>query len=235
LFRWHWLILILQARQQRELEEAEREEERAARAAHELEEQIQADAMRQAMAKEQQYKTRKRANSETTEVPQMFDVDTPTERFHDMEMNGVKFNSVKLFHPRSGKPLCALISTHLMIFPACLGLMYMAEPVVDDITSVTPLELLVISFEAHYYITSQGKKKLNQVEQEIKNLINIRHPKLLSIYAVKLNFPPHGSPLLMVLMEQSPALTLHDVLEDSDSLREDRASVRSQSIMSNAA
>lgn len=112
LFRWHRLILILQARQQRELEEAEQEEERAARAAQELEEQIQADAMRQAMAKEQQYKTRKRANSETTEVPQMFDVDTPTERFHDMEMNGVKFNSVKLFHPRSGKPLCAVISTH---------------------------------------------------------------------------------------------------------------------------
>jgi hypothetical protein len=46
------------------MEEAEREEERANRAAQELDEQIQADAMRQLVAKEQQYKARKRANSD---------------------------------------------------------------------------------------------------------------------------------------------------------------------------
>src|SRR4051812_11729929 len=100
----------------------------------------------------------------------------------------------------------------------------MAEPVVDDISSVTPLELFLVTFESHYYITHQGRKKLNQVEQEIKNLITIRHPKLLSVYAVKLVFPAQSSPLLMVLTEQTPALTLHDVLEDCESLREDRAS-----------
>jgi len=33
-------------------------------------------------------------------------------------------------------------------------------------------------------------------------------------------------PILMVLMEQAPPLTLHDVLEDSESIREDIASVR---------
>lgn len=102
----------------------------------------------------------------------------------------------------------------------------MAEPVVDDISLVTPLELFIVNFETTYYITSQGKKKLFQVEQEIKNLINVRHPKLLSVYAVKLVFPPNNPPLLMVLTEQTPALTLHDVLEDCESLREDRASVR---------
>jgi len=102
----------------------------------------------------------------------------------------------------------------------------MAEPVVDDITLVNPLELFVVTFETHYYTTSQGKKKLHQVEQEIKNLINIRHPKLLSIYALKLVFPPNGVPVLMILMEQTPPLTLHDVLEDCESIREDRASVR---------
>ena len=102
----------------------------------------------------------------------------------------------------------------------------MAEPVVDDITLVSPLELFVVSFETRYYTTSQGKKKLYQVEQEIKNLINIRHPKLLSVYALKLVFPPNALPVLMVLMEQTPPLTLHDVLEDCESIREDRASVR---------
>jgi translation initiation factor 2-alpha kinase 4 len=102
----------------------------------------------------------------------------------------------------------------------------MAEPVVDDISLVSPLELFVVTFETHYYTTSQGRKKLYQVEQEIKNLINIRHPKLLSVYALKLVFPPNGLPILMVLMEQTPALTLHDVLEDCEAIREDRASVR---------
>ena len=88
------------------MEEAEREEERANRAAQELDEQIQADAMRQLMAKEQQYKARKRANSESTEVPFMGEGDfqVPTEVFgHEMEIDGIRFNTVKLFHPRSGK------------------------------------------------------------------------------------------------------------------------------------
>jgi len=107
-----------------------------------------------------------------------------------------------------------------------LGLLYMAEAMVDDISLVSPLELFVVTFESHYYSTNQGKKKLHQVEQEIRNLINVRHSKLLSIYGVKLIFPLNGSPILMVLTEQTPALTLHDVLEDCESLREDRASVR---------
>ena len=102
----------------------------------------------------------------------------------------------------------------------------MAEAVVDDVSLVSPLEHFVVTFETHYYSTSQGKKKLYQVEQEIKNLINIRHPKLLSVYALKLVFPPNGVPVLMVLMEQTPPLTLHNVLEDCESIREDRASVR---------
>lgn len=88
------------------MEEAEREEERANRAAQELDEQIQADAMRQLMAKEQQHKARKRANSEATEVPFMEEGDFqfPTEVFgHEMEIDGLRFNAVRLFHPRSGK------------------------------------------------------------------------------------------------------------------------------------
>ena len=102
------------------MEEAEQEKERADRAAQELDEQIQADAMRQLMAKEQQHKARKRANSEATEVPFMEegDLQVPTEVFgHEMEINGVRFNAVKLFHPRSGKITPPPSPLSLSLFP----------------------------------------------------------------------------------------------------------------------
>ena len=67
---------------------------------------------------------------------------------------------------------------------------------------------------------------MKQVEQEIQKLSTVRHTKLLTVYAVKLHMPhSSGPPQLMVLAEQLPALTLHDVLEDSEFLREDRVSV----------
>jgi translation initiation factor 2-alpha kinase 4 len=76
----------------------------------------------------------------------------------------------------------------------------------------------------------EGKKKLTAAEAEIQKLINIHHPNLLSTLAVKLNFPHSGAPpRLIILSEQRPALTLQDVLEDCERLREDRASVRCQS------
>lgn len=72
----------------------------ATRAAAELNEQIQADAMRQFLAQEQQYKSRRRANSAATEVPSVRDGDTPVETFHDMAINGMHFNTVKMYNPR---------------------------------------------------------------------------------------------------------------------------------------
>ena len=89
------------ARKQREAEEAAKEQERREREAQELEAQIEADAILQHLARQQQYKTRKRANSETTEVP--FMSDTPLETFNrDIVIEGARFNTVKLFHPRRG-------------------------------------------------------------------------------------------------------------------------------------
>ena len=107
---------ILQARQRREEEEAERAEEIARKAAQELDEQIQADAMRQMLAKERQYKARKRANSETTEVPPTFGFGTMMESFQEIDINGIRFDTVKLFHPRPG--------TFLLEFYAALILMF---------------------------------------------------------------------------------------------------------------
>ena len=77
-----------------------------------------------------------------------------------------------------------------------------------------------------------GKKKLAQLEAEIQHLMKVHHPNLLSILAVKLSFHHLGRPQLTILSEQRPALTLQDVLEDCDSLREDRASVRSAALLS---
>jgi len=86
-----------QARKQREAEEAEK----AAKVAQDKEEMFKEEAMRQLLAREQQYRARKRANSEATETP--MSGDTMTESFpHAVEINGVSFDTVKLFHPRQG-------------------------------------------------------------------------------------------------------------------------------------
>ena len=92
---------VPQARKQREAEETEK----AAKVAQEKEEMFKDEAMRQLLAREQQYRARKRANSEATETP--MSGDTMTESFpHAVEINGVSFDTVKLFHPRQGLSFC---------------------------------------------------------------------------------------------------------------------------------
>ena len=74
--------------------------------------------------------------------------------------------------------------------------------------------------------TNSGRKKLKQVESEIQRLTSVQHPNVVRTLAVKLYLPNSNSPSqLTILCEQSPALTLQDVLEDCDSLRGERASV----------
>ena len=80
-------------------------------------------------------------------------------------------------------------------------------------------------------INYSGRKKLKQVEAEINRLSGIVHPNLLRVLAVKLSMPHtdgnnHDSGRLVVLSEERPRLSLEDVLEDSDSLREGKAKVR---------
>lgn len=80
-------------------------------------------------------------------------------------------------------------------------------------------------------MSTEGRKKLKQAEAEINRLSNVVHPNLLRVLAVKLSMP-HGdgnspdSGKLVVLSEERPRLSLEDVLEDSESLREGRAKVR---------
>ncbi|TFK64222.1 kinase-like protein [Pluteus cervinus] len=192
-------------RQRKAEEEARREAELAERRARELEDQIREDALRQQLLREQQSKSRKRANSEATEVPPTSDALTETFP-QEVELDGVRFNTVRIFHPRA----------------ETLGTIYLADPVCDG-NAPHPLELYVVTFRSQYYSTTQGRKKLKQVEVEIQKLTRIRHPNLVHVYAVKLDVPSSGPPQLMVLYEQPPALSLHHILEDCDYLREDRA------------
>lgn len=191
-------------RQQKAKEEQEREQERANKLAKEIEEKYEADALRMLLAS--QNSRRKRANSEATEVPG----DIPTETFDDgFTVNGMRYDTVKYFHPRN----------------YCLGVLYAADVVTETNQVSIPLELYVVTFQSPYYTTNQGRKKLTQIETDIQRLINVHHSNVLDVLAVKLIKPNSSEPpQLMILSEQPPALTLWDVLEDSECLREDRAS-----------
>jgi len=104
---------------------------------------------------------------------------------------------------------------------------YQAEPICDDIAATLPLEVHLVTFDSHYYTTHQGRKKLKLVQEDVQRLIGVQHTNVIRLYAVKLTLPhSSGAPQLAVLMEQRPQLTLHDLLEDCETLREERASVR---------
>ena len=71
-----------------------------------------------------------------------------------------------------------------------------------------------------------GRKKLRQVENEIRKLMKVKHEGVLRIYGVQLRVPrSNESSRLLVLMEKQPPMTLRDVLLDCDCLKEERASV----------
>jgi translation initiation factor 2-alpha kinase 4 len=104
---------------------------------------------------------------------------------------------------------------------------YQAEPICDDIAATLPLEVHLVTFDSHYYTTHQGRKKLKLVQEDVQRLIGVQHINIIRVYAVKLTLPhSSGAPQLAVLMEQKPQLILHDLLEDCETLREERASVR---------
>ncbi|THU92883.1 hypothetical protein K435DRAFT_905239 [Dendrothele bispora CBS 962.96] len=182
--------------------------------------------------------------------------------------------------------------------PASLGTTYSADPIRDDVNATLPLELLVIRFEAPYYLTPQGKKKIKEGETELIRMKKIKQKNVVRVVGVKVVGVVHGGgvgaaggagrggsggmgtvldasgsivatgggagagaggvgdtlvptapriiepptpltpstttttsshndispfPQLLSLTEQFPSLTLFDVLDDCESLREDRA------------
>ncbi|OSC98901.1 Serine/threonine-protein kinase [Trametes coccinea BRFM310] len=202
------------ARKQREEEEAALEQQRAAELAEQLNEQIRENAYQQQQERERmQQLARKRAMSDATTVgpDETLVEDAGQVEVFDKEIHfmNTTFDRVRLFHSRQEG----------------LGTMFQAEPILEKSPFETiPLELLSVSFMAEHYKRPQGLKKLKELESEIQRLTSVRHPNLVAILAVKLTIPrPPDNPRLVILMEQRPSLTLQDVLEDSDHLREDRA------------
>jgi hypothetical protein len=53
--------------------------------------------------------------------------------------------------------------------------------------------LLVIDFAQPYYLSPSGKKKIEQLLAEIRNVIRITHRNLVSVYAVKVNLKYRSS------------------------------------------
>ena len=103
--------------------------------------------MRQFITQKQKYKAScKLANSEATKVPLLSN--TPIETFrHEVEVDEVFFNTVKLFHPRMGE--CNFFSSFCceadFVWKDGLGVVYMADPMVDGGTTL-PMKLYVMTF-----------------------------------------------------------------------------------------
>lgn len=129
-------------------------------------------------------------------------------------------------------------------------MVYDAEPVCDEPHSNMNLELHVIIFESNYYRTHPGrsifslnlfiylhfrkfdacklgKKKIDQVENELKRLTKLgSYQHVQRVYAVQMTgVRSSQAPRLVILTEKRPSLTLKDVLQDCDGLREDRIKV----------
>ncbi|KAJ3481924.1 hypothetical protein NLI96_g7338 [Meripilus lineatus] len=88
-----------EAKRQRERVEREEAQERATQRAEELQAELRVDAARQQVERERRLKARKRAMSDATEVPPLFDElaeITPTEIFTQViEWDGVKFSAAE--------------------------------------------------------------------------------------------------------------------------------------------
>ncbi|KAI0029609.1 kinase-like domain-containing protein [Vararia minispora EC-137] len=199
-------------RREKELAEAEEAAERERRRIEAFNEQMQADAKRQQQEKEK-FRKRHRAKSDAaeSEFPASPE-DILTESFDDLvEVDGIRFNTVKLFHPKPAS------TDHP------LGTVYKADPICDDVNLTLPLEVHALTFESAYYCSTQGKKKLKHVESELQRMCKVTHRNVCRVYAVKLLFPQSGPPRLSILMEERPTLTLFELLEDSGALRPERA------------
>ncbi|EKM52933.1 uncharacterized protein PHACADRAFT_259100 [Phanerochaete carnosa HHB-10118-sp] len=200
-----------QAHLQRKEAQAEEALRREAQRQLELEEQIRADAERQQAERARLNRTRERSESDATETAVSTPVEDGTKIVsfpEEIVWEDVHFSHVKLYQAQK----------------ECLGIVWQAEPICDSEHSLQ-LELLVVEFNGRYYSTTHGRKKLKTLADDLRRLSSVRHTNLLAVLACKLTLPNTNTPpKLTILHERRPSLTLHDVLEDCESLREDRAS-----------
>ena len=113
--------LLRKAKKRREEAEAQEEAERERLFAEAFKEQLQADAQRHQMERER-HRARHRARSDATEVPDLAD-DILTQSFdREINVNGLCFLTVKLFHPQHGKSSFDSVVCNLKTFQIALAL-----------------------------------------------------------------------------------------------------------------
>ncbi|KAG8911466.1 hypothetical protein FRC01_005699, partial [Tulasnella sp. 417] len=124
--------------------------------------------------------------------------------------DGRSFNAVKILMHRN----------------CILGKISAVEPILDSPTtgpSTIELDLHTFHFTPTYYSRSQGRKRLKEVESELQVLRGLSHPNLTRVYAAELKKSLEDGQVLFVLTQRPPSLTLKDVLEQSDTLRPEKA------------
>ena len=111
---------------------------------------------------------------------------------------------------------------------------YSAEPICDEMHDPVALDLHIVTFQASYYksqlglseglITFKvtyarlvlGRKKIDQVENEIRRLTKLAdYDHVQRVFTVQSNNAKSDqTPRLTILMEKKPSFTLLDLLQD---------------------
>lgn len=119
-------------------------------------------------------------------------------------------------------------------------MVYSADPIFDIPLRHPPLEVHKVEFDGEHYRSNQGtfqhhrtlttttnvikcyqgRKKLRELQEELRRLISVHHANLLRIFAVKMTLKPNiGSPpMLCILVERNPALSLAELLENCETI-----------------
>ncbi|KAG8989771.1 hypothetical protein FRB90_002076, partial [Tulasnella sp. 427] len=181
------------------------EEERANRLANEMKRDTQRREQK-IRAEQERKQARERFLDRSEQDDSIVKFDGGSIRLED----GRTFNAVKILMPH----------------PCVLGTISAVEPILDSPSpsaSSMLLDLHSFHFSPTYYSRSQGRKRLKEIESELQVLRGLSHPNLLKVYAAELKRSPEDGQVLHVLTERPPSLTLKEVLEQSDTLRPEKA------------
>ncbi|KAF8318404.1 kinase-like protein [Clavulina sp. PMI_390] len=141
--------------------------------------------------------------------------------------HGLERRRFKLSFPRQGA-LCVIADLNGQLNSLKEGLCttYFAEPDTEGTMPelASALEVHHFEFNTNYYangqaFTKQGWGKLNLMHGELKRCIGIEHPHLITLYSSRLySNLERPYPILSLLGEQTPTLSLHDLLTNCDAL-----------------
>lgn len=88
--------------------------------------------------------------------------------------------------------------------------------------------ILLIFVYKHAHKHGPGKKKIEALAQEVKRLTTLQSYKhVQQVFAIKVSISNNDNDptRIAILMEKRPSMTVRDLLQDCDGLREDRVKV----------